>query len=119
MASRTKTREITIYESGGAFSAFFRKFSGEKKDYDFDSISTLRKLLSNERARLIHVIKNKKPDSIYKLAKLLKRDIRAVNRDIKLLEKFGFIDLISEQSGERERLKPIIVVDSVYINLKI
>lgn len=119
MSSKTKTREVTIFESGGAFSAFFKKFSGEKKEYDFDGIAALRKLLSNEKARLLHVIKSKKPTSLYQLAKFLKRDIKAVKRDIRLLERFGFIDLIAEKSGNREKLKPIVVVDALYINLKI
>lgn len=117
--AKTKTREITIVENEGAFSSFFRKFYGEKRDYDFEGISALRKLLSNEKAKLIHAIKTQKPCSIYHLAKILKRDIKAVKKDIKLLERFGFIELVLEKSGDRERHKPIVVVDSVYINVKI
>ena len=119
MASRTKTRDITIYEQGGAFSALFKKFSGEKKEYDFDGIATLRKLLSNEKARLLHVIKTKKPSSLYALAQFLKRDIKSVKADIKLLERFGFIDLIAEKTKNRERLRPIIAVDTIAINVKV
>lgn len=119
MAQRSKTREITIVGNEGAFSTFFRKFYGEEKEYDFEGLATLRKLLSNEKARILHAIKTKKPSSIYELAKILKRDFKSVSEDIKLLDKFGFIDLISEKSGKRERLRPVIVVDSMYINLKI
>ncbi len=119
MAHKSKTREITIVENEGAFSLFFKKFSGEKKEYDFEGISALRRLLSNEKARLLHTIKTEKPLSIYELAKILNRDIKAVKKDIKLMERFGFIDLIYEKKGKRERLRPIIVVDSIYINLKI
>ena len=119
MGTKTKTREVTIFDKGGAFSLFFKKFAGEKAEYDFEGISALRKLLSNEKARLLHVVKTKKPNSIYKLASILKRDIKSVNEDIKLLERFGFIELISEKTGKRERHKPVIVVDSVYINLKV
>ena len=119
MATKTKTRDITIVDNGGAFSLFFKKFTGEEREYDFEGISALRKLLSNEKARILHVIKNKKPDSIYKLAKILKRDLKSVNNDVKLLERFGFIDMISEKTGKRERLRPVIVVDSVRINLNV
>jgi len=119
MASRTKTREITIVDKGGTFDLFFRRFSGNKEEFDFGGISTLRKLLSNEKARLLHVIKTKNPDSIYKLAKILKRDLKSVNGDVKLLGKFGFIDLISEKTGKRERHRPVLVVDSVNIKLSI
>ena len=119
MAQRSKTREITIVGNEGAFSTFFRKFYGEEKEYDFEGLETLRKLLSNEKARILHTIKIKKPSSIYELAKILKRDFKSVSDDIKLLDKFGFIDLVSEKSGKRERLRPVLVVDSMYINLKI
>ena len=119
MAQRSKTREITIVGNEGAFSTFFRKFYGEEKEYDFEGLETLRKLLSNEKARILHTIKTKKPSSIYELAKILKRDFKSVSDDIKLLDKFGFIDLVSEKSGKRERLRPVLVVDSMYINLKI
>lgn len=119
MALKSKTRDITIVDTGGVFDLFFKKIYGEKADYDFGSLSTLRKLLSNEKARLLHTIKSKQPNSIYALAKILKRDMKSVKEDIKLLEKFGFISLISEKTGNRERHKPVIVVDSLNINLKI
>jgi len=119
MAQKSKTREITIVEEGGTFISFFKKFSGDKKDYDFEGLSALRRLLSNEKARLLHVIKNKKPKSIYELAKVLKRDFKSVNDDVKLLEKFGFLDMISEKTGKRGRLRPVIVVDSIYIQIKV
>lgn len=119
MALKSKTREITIVDKGGTFDLFFRRFSEDKKEYDFEGISTLRKLLSNEKARLMHVIKTKNPDSIYKLANILKRDLKSVNEDIKLLENFGFIDLISEKTGKRERLRPVLVVDSINIKLSV
>ena len=97
MARTTKTREITVVNKRGAFSAIFRKFSGEKKDYDFEGLSALRRLLSNEKARLLHTIKEENPGSIYGLAKILKRDFKSVSEDIKLLERFGFIDMISSK----------------------
>lgn len=115
----SKTREITIVENNGTFIPYFKKFIGEENEYDFEGISALRKLISNEKARLLNVIKNKKPSSIYHLAKLLKRDLKSVNNDIKLLERFGFIDLIAEKTGSRVRHKPIVVVDSMYISLKL
>ena len=87
MAS-SKTREITITESKGAFS-LLKKGLLLKSGYDFEGLSALRRLLSNERARLLHVIKTEEPKSIYELAKKLSRDFKTVNEDIKLLERFG------------------------------
>ena len=54
---------------------------------------------------------------MYQLAKLLGRDFKAVSQDIKLLEKFGLIELKPETKGKRKRLRPVIVVDSLQINI--
>lgn len=115
---KTKIREITIYEKQGTFS-FLKEKSVSKQDYDFEGISILRNLLSNEKARLLHTIKNQNPGSIYSLAKILGRDFKSVMQDIKLLQRVGFIELIAEKTKNRTRHKPIISVDTMTINLKI
>ena len=119
MAQKTKTLSISIVADKGAFSSFFWKRSGSKKDYDFEGLTSLRNLLSNEKARMLNVIKLKKPKSIYELARTLNRDFKSVSEDIKLLDRFGFIDLISEKTGKRERLKPVLVVDSIKIEINL
>jgi len=119
MAQKSKTKEINIVEEGGAFQSFFKRFSTDNKGYDFEGISALRRLLSNERARLLHTIKTKSPKSLYELAKLLSRDFKSVEQDIKLLERFGFIDLIAEKSGNRGRLRPVLAAENIHINIKL
>lgn len=118
MADKNKIREITIVDEGGTFNTFFRRFSGEK-EYDFEGISLVRKLLSNEKAKILHTVKNKKPGSIYALAKLVNRDFKSVSEDVKLLEEFGFIDMVAEKTGKRERLRPVVAVDTMHIQIKI
>ena len=115
---KTKAREITITQSSGAFSVL-RKGWFAKEDYDFEGLSALRRLLSNERARLLHILKTQKPGSIYLLAKKLGRNFKTVNDDIKLLERFGFINLIEEKTKNRRRHRPELAIDSLTINLKI
>ena len=119
MAKKIKTREINIVEKSGAFNTFFKKLAGDPNEFDYEGIVALRKLLSNEKARLLHVIKTKHTNSIYSLARILDRDFKSVSDDIKLLERFGFIELISERTGKRERLKPIISTDQITINIKL
>lgn len=116
--AKSKIREITITESKGAFS-IFRKPKNSKNGYDFEGILALRQLLSNEKARILHVIKTQKPKSIYDLAKKLGRGFKSVNDDIKLLERFGFIELIEEKTKNRIRHRPEIVVDTITIHLKV
>lgn len=118
MAQKTKTREILLKESQGAFS-ILKRLGFQKEDYDFSGISALRQLLSNEKARILDTIKNQKPGSIYKLAKILGRDFKSVSEDIKLLERFGFIELVEERTKNRIRHKPEIVVDNITINIKV
>lgn len=118
---KTKTREITLSESQGAF-ALLKKTGilkqNLKQDYDFDSLLALRQLLSNEKARILHVIKAEEPKSIYELAKKLGRNFKAVNDDIKLLERFGFVEMTKEKTKNRIRHKPEVVVDNIVINIK-
>jgi len=116
--SKTRIREITINESSGAFS-LIRKPKISKESYDFSGLESLRHLLSNEKARVLHTIKTHKPTSIYQLAKILNRDFKAVMIDVNLLERFGFIEFIKEKTKNRIRHKPVIVVDTITINVKI
>jgi len=115
---KTKVREITLRESKGTFS-IFSKQKISKKDYNFDGVSALRQLLSNEKARILDVIKYKNPQSIYNLAKILERPFKAVFDDLKLLQRFGFIDLMKEKTKKRQRLRPVLATDNLIINIKI
>ncbi len=119
MAQKTKTREISIVAESGSFDVLFKRFNKGKDKYDFEGLALLRKLLSNEKAKMLHVLKNKKPKSLYDLAKILGRDFKAVSDDLKVLERFGFIELIEEKTGGRRRLRPVLAVDSMNINIKI
>jgi len=115
---KIKIRDITLVESKGAFS-IFKKTKDNKEDYDFSGVHILRQVLNNEKARILHVIKTQKPNSIYELAKKLGRSFKAVNDDIRLLERIGFIDLIREKTKNRIRYRPEIIVDTIQINIKI
>lgn len=114
----SKTREITITQSQGAFSVLGKNWFA-KEDYNFDGLSALRRLLSNERARLLHVIKTQKPSSIYDLAKKLGRNFKSVNDDIQLLERFGLLTRVAEKTKNRKRHRPELAVDNVVINLRV
>ena len=114
----SKTREITITDSGGTFS-LLKKGLFLKENFDFEGLAALRHILSNERARLLHVLKADKPVSIYALAKKLGRDFKTVNEDIKLLERFGFIGLTEEKTKNRIRHRPELLIDTLTINLKV
>ena len=111
-----KTKNITLTEKEGTFSALFKRDKSIKTSSD---VSSLRQLLSNEKAKLLHICKTKQPESIYKLAKLLGRDFKAVRHDIRILEQYGFIELISSHKQGRERLRPVVDADKVVITINI
>lgn len=113
-----KEREVTIKESKGAFN-LTKDTRVSKEDFEFSGLSALRKILSNEKARMLDVIKNQNPQSMYDLAKKLGRGFKSVVEDVKLLERFGFIELVEEKTKNRTRHKPEVVVDTLTINLKI
>ncbi len=118
MAEKSKTREITITDDSGTFNTFWRRITSNK-EYDFGGLALFRKIISNEKAKLMHVIKTKKPKSVYELAKMLERDFKSVREDVKLLEEFGFINMLAEKTGKRDRHRPILVVDSMHVHIKL
>ena len=121
MAKNTekRTRTVNLFITPNALTSIFKRLKGDKSDYDFSGLSDLRQLLSNEKAKILNIIKNQNPESMYRLARILGRDFKAVREDIKLLERFGFIELKEEKTKNRVRHRPVIVVDTVSINVKI
>lgn len=117
--ARKKVREISIEQSKGAFSIFWKTAGISKEDYDFEGLSALRQLLSNEKARILNVIKTQNPNSIYDLAKKLGRSFKSVSDDVKLLERFGFIELVEEKTKKRKRHKPELAADTITIHLNV
>ena len=115
---KLKTRTITIEPKEGAFSAIFKRFRTEKTK-EVSDIALLRSALSNEKARLLHVLREKQPNSIYELAKLLGRNFKVVREDIALLEKLGFVELIPVHKGKRQKIKPILVIDTLEIKINV
>lgn len=115
---KTKIREIEIKNTHAGFT--LRKSQKKnKKDYNFESLSALRQLLNNEKARILNTIKTENPESIYDLSKKISRNFKSVFADLKLLERFGFVDLIEEKVNNRKRLKPVLDAEEITINIKI
>ena len=118
MPTKPKTK-IRYVDVNANEESFVSKLIGEKKSHDFSDIKLLRNLLSNEKSRILYAIKNKNPTSIYALAKLLGRDFKSVRDDVKVLERFGFIEFHSEKVGKRESLKPVLIADKLQIIINI
>ena len=118
MAAKKRTK--TFYaQVNSNVQGFVTKLIQDKSEIDLSDIKILRTLLSNEKAKILYTIKNKKPKSIYDLAKILKRDFKSVKRDLQVLERFGFVEFFSEKYGNRESLRPILTADRIEILIDI
>lgn len=121
MAKESKTvrkKTISLSQRQGTFTTIFHKFRGNKTK-EVSEVGLLRNLLSNEKARILHTIKAKQPNSLYELAKVLGRDFKSVRQDLTVLEKFGFIEMIPVHKGKREKLKPVLAMDSLEITIEL
>jgi predicted transcriptional regulator len=113
---KTKIRYVDVNVKDGTFVS---KLTGGNKSHNFSDIKMLRSLLSNEKARILHVLKSENVVSIYGLAKVLGRDFKSVREDIKALERFGLIEFHAEKVGKRKSLKPILSTDKLQIIVNI
>ena len=83
-----------------------------------ENLDDLRRILTPERIRILQVIKNRKPRSIYDLSKLLGRDRSAVMRDLEYLSKLGFVEF-REEKKKRKSKKPIVPYDEIEISIPV
>jgi len=122
-----KVKEIKVIirpleEDLGEVVEAFKKVEGreefEEEKIVVESLDVLRKILTPERMRILQVIKNEKPNSIYELAKLLGRDRAAVIRDLEVLQKIGLVK-ISEEKDEKGRKKPIVPYDEIVVKIPV
>ncbi len=86
---RIKTTKKALEDFADTFEALKAgKHVKSKKGVYFTSVEAARNLLTAERIKLLTLIHNQGPRSIYQLAKLCKRDPKNVHDDIKLLERY-------------------------------
>jgi predicted transcriptional regulator len=111
-----KKKTISVSQKQGTFTTILHRWRGEKSK-NVSELALLRNLLTNEKARILHMIKQKQPNSLYELAKLLERDFKSVRQDLTVLEKFGFVEMIPIHKGKREKLKPVLAIDSIEIKI--
>ena len=83
----------------------------------FDSIETVKKVLTQNRLEILMAIAREKPGSIYELAKFLHREHNHVVKDCKTLEAFGFIFLDLAEGSKRQYI-PNLSFDYDLIRVK-
>jgi len=84
------------------------------------SIEAARNLLTPTRLALLRVIRDKRPGSIYELAKLVGRDFKNVQGDLKLLEKYGLVRLNrGRRTGKRVVKAPHVACSEIALKIAI
>jgi predicted transcriptional regulator len=78
-----------------------------KKDIFFESLTAVRKILTDNRLDVWRTIRDQKPESITHLAELLNRGFRPVHRDVMLLRDLGMIEL-TEGPGRRGNVLQLV-----------
>ena len=82
----------------------------------FESIDDMRAVLTNNRLAILRAIRENKPKSVYELSKILGRNLKNVNEDLKLLAEIGLVTLEATKK-DRKRITPH--VDYTKITLEI
>ena len=84
----------------------------------FESIDALRAVLTDKRLELLKAIKENRPNSIYELAKIVGRDIKNVNEDVRLLADLGFVKL-EKRKTDRKRTVPTVDYSSIMLEIRL
>jgi predicted transcriptional regulator len=88
----------------------------KEKGIFFESIDDMRAVLTNNRLMILKAIRENNPKSVYELSKVLRRNLKNVNQDLKLLEEIG---LVTFEKTKADRKSIIPHVDYTKIMLEI
>lgn len=79
--------------------------SNHASEVRFASIEAVRNVLTRERMALLRTIRSRRPGSIYELAKMVNRNLKSVQTDLKVLEEHGLVRLNARQQATRRHVK--------------
>lgn len=85
----------------------------------FDSAEEMHKFLSPKRLKLLHIIRDKQPKSIYELSRILKRDRKNVSEDVALLENIGLIQVAVTKDGKRTKRVPLVEYEKIQLEIAV
>lgn len=95
------------------------KVSKKKPGIYFESLEVMRKAITPERVKILKVIKERHPESIYELAKLLHRNLKNVSDDVHYLAELGLIELEKGKSNGREKTIPIVNYSKILLEIPV
>jgi predicted transcriptional regulator len=84
----------------------------------FESLEVMRKVLTEERLKILRTIRKEHPASIYELAKILGRDRKNTFDDVQYLAQVGLIDLKKTKDG-REKTTPRVNYERIMLEIPV
>ena len=123
-----KTLTIRIKSADTALEGFRKTFKdveagrrvNKREGVYFTSIEVARNLLTPNRLALLRAVRSQRPGSIYELAKIVDRDLKNVQDDLRLLETYGLIRMAdSTRSGKRRVRVPEALFDQIELKIAI
>jgi predicted transcriptional regulator len=109
----TRTLTIKIKSIDDALEDFRKSFRAAETGHRvsrregvyFTSIEAARTLLTPSRLALLRAIRHHRPDSIYELAKIVQRDLKNVQGDLKILTQYGLVTMTKTRGPGRRQIK--------------
>ena len=86
----------------------------------FSNLEAARKVLTPKRLELLRVIRREQPDSVYRLARLVGRDLKNVHQDIRTLAEYGLISLQkTRRASGRQTTTPWVRFKEIEIRIAV
>jgi len=82
-----------------------RKRVGKRSGGYFESLEAVRAALTEKRLALLRLIREREPASVAQLARMAKRDFKAVYRDVAALRELGLVRIAASRRGVPSRLR--------------
>lgn len=123
-----RTLTIQIKSAGEALGGFQETFKAvesgrrvrRREGVYFTSIEAARNLLTPNRLALLRAVRCRRPGSMYELAKMVGRDLKNVQDDLRLLETYGLVRMThATRSGKRRVRVPEAIFDEIELKIAI
>ena len=103
---RIKSVDDALDDAIGVMRAIHAKKKVRKQQGEyFESLEAVRAALTETRLALLRVIRKQKPKSVAELARIAKRDFKAVYRDVEALRDLGLIQVADRRRGASSPLR--------------
>src|SRR3990172_471312 len=90
----------------------------KKEGLYFIDLRAFRRALTDQRLAILRTIKERNPDSVYDLAKILQRDVKNVSADLSILEELGLVELRKTKT-QLGKVKPSVPYDSIHLDIAV